>query len=130
MTDYEPLDLSPYCNAGPSVLDSGDPRLGPQLLRGLPFHVAEDRNVAALPSGSPVRVDVDRPARHVIMAHRQLAAPAATSRAAAASWRSTVSTCKGAPTISVPIRQRFEIGVVPTVGGSYPSWPSLTADGL
>jgi hypothetical protein len=121
MTDYEPLDLSAYCNAGTAVLDIADPGLGHQVLRGLPFHVAEDAQRCCIaPSEKAVRVNVDRPARHVIVAHRQLDAPASDIEALGSHVADYRFHLEGGQTISVPIRQRFEIDLLPTGWGLLP----------
>ena len=121
MTDYEPLDLSAYCNAGTSLLNVGEPRLGEQLWRGLPFRVADDpERCCIVPSGSPVRVDVHRPARHVVIAHRQLAAPASDIEGTGGVVAEYRFHLHGGTTISVPVRQRFEIAVVPSGWGLLP----------
>ena len=41
MQDYEPLDISPSCNAGPEILDSStaDTKPGLKSFRGLPFQI-------------------------------------------------------------------------------------------
>jgi hypothetical protein len=121
MTDYEPLDLSGYCNAGTSVLGLGDPRLGHQLLRGLPFQVAEDpQRCGIAPSEGPVRIDVGRPARYVIFAHRQLRAPSSDAESLGCHVADYRFHLRGGATISVPVRQRFEIEVLPTGWGLLP----------
>ena len=121
MTDYEPLDLSGYCNAGTSVLGLGDLRLGPQLLRGLPFQVAEGpQRCCIAPCEGPVRIDVGRPARYVIFAHRQLRSPSSDAESLGCHVADYRFHLRGGPTISVPVRQRFEIEVVPTGWGLLP----------
>ena len=43
MPDYEPIDLSELCNAGPDLLPPDDPPvIGAQAFRGLPFQVGKD----------------------------------------------------------------------------------------
>ena len=121
MTDYEPLDLSGYCNAGTSVLGPSEPRLGHQLLRGLPFHVAEDPQCCCIaPSQGPVRIDVGRPARYVIVAHRQLQAPSSDAESLGCHVADYRFHLRGGATISVPVRQRFEIEELPTGWGLLP----------
>src|SRR5580692_4951921 len=77
MPSYEPVDLSPACNAGVDVLgqEPGDVPLGRMSLRGLPFLIGPEPSSAQscflLPS-APVSVPVGRLARRVIVAHRLL----------------------------------------------------------
>ena len=40
MNDYQPLDLSSYCNAGPEVCAPPMPALGAQAFHGLLFQIA------------------------------------------------------------------------------------------
>jgi hypothetical protein len=121
MTDYEPLDLSAYCNAGKEALNLSDPCLGDQIWRGLPFRVAEDPERCCIaPAAAPVRVDVGRPARHVIFAHRQLAAPANEAEGLGALVAEYRFRLAGGNTVAVPVRQRFEISLVPTDWGLLP----------
>ena len=43
MSDYEPIDLSELCNAGPDSLPPDDPPvIGAQTFRGLPFQVGKE----------------------------------------------------------------------------------------
>lgn len=77
-TDYEPIDLSSWCNAGWEAL--GDPtptKRGAVILRGLPFVLggsAPEQALVMLDASLPqVNVDIGRRARFVIIAHRQLA---------------------------------------------------------
>jgi hypothetical protein len=123
MTDYEPLDLSEYCNVGAAVMGGTDPRLGLQLLRGLPFQVAKDPNRCLIaPSAEPVRIEVDRPARHIIFAHRLLNVRASDLGAPGshvADYRFHVGG-PGGSTITVPVRQRFEIEAIGANWGLLP----------
>ena len=80
MNDYQPLDLSEWCNAGLEAM-GGDARtpLGEQFLRGLPFKIgpsgaSSDGNCFILLDGSSpeVKVTVDESAHRVIFAHSLL----------------------------------------------------------
>ncbi len=77
MSDYEPIDLSEWCNAGIELLPSDDPpAIGATMFRGLPFQVGK--------AGSPncfirleegdysVHIPVGEAARQIIFAHRLL----------------------------------------------------------
>ena len=80
MADYEPLDISQWCNAGVSELgDGAEVPVGRQTMRGLPFLVGSDGagstgNVYIALDGSqePLSVPIGRPARRVVLAHRML----------------------------------------------------------
>ena len=43
MKEYEPLDLSPFCNAAPTIVGADRaPAVGSHTLRGLPFRIGAD----------------------------------------------------------------------------------------
>lgn len=128
MTDYEALDLSSYCNAGSAVADlagagsgAAGPRLGEQLLRGLPFRVNEDpQRCWVVPKDGPVLIDVGRAARYVVVAHRQLQGPASDLDAVGCLVAEYRFHLRGAAPVPVPIRQRYEVDVVPAQWGVLP----------
>lgn len=120
MTDYEPVDLAPFCNAGETVL-APRPKRGEQLLRGLPFQVADDPDrCLLLPTQERQRIEVGRPARRVLFAHRQLEGPDSSFDALGATVAEYRFELAGGQQVSVPIRQRFEIQVVPAPWGQNP----------
>src|SRR5690348_4541746 len=83
MADYEPLDLSEFCNAGLGTLGSGRrPPIGDQVFHGLPFRIGDPARPEALcfvqiMPGECVTVPIDRVADRVIVAHRRLGATSA-----------------------------------------------------
>src|SRR5579862_607815 len=120
MSEYEPLDLSPYFNAGTSTLNVEDIQRGLHLRRGLPFQFSDDpQRYCIAPSTSSVRVEVDRLARHLVFAHRPLAASSEIVGlgATVAEYRFHL---EGDRNISARVRHRFEITVVPTDWGLLP----------
>src|SRR5690242_11602686 len=82
MTDYEPLDLSGWCNAGTAILGAQQaPALGRQTFHGLPFQIGgpdatggDDRFLAFGSGGydGPLRIPFGHTARRLIVAHRLL----------------------------------------------------------
>lgn len=122
---YEPLDLGPYCNAGLDVLGDGgaDTATGRVTIRGLPFLVGPaDRAVAAclIAPTEPITVPIGRPARRIIVAHRQLAAAAAAGHGIGTVVAHYRFHLDGDTTVEVPIRERFEIQVVDHEWGQGP----------
>jgi hypothetical protein len=118
--DYEPIDLAAYCNAGGEVLDGDRPIAGGlRTYHGLPFLIGHAENPEAprfivLDSGADgTVVSVGRPAERVIVAHRRFpvreddVAPGVGDVVA-----EYVFGLEGRPPLVVPIRQRFEIGVI------------------
>ena len=115
MADYEPLDISGWCNATLDALEAEEePAAGAQAFRGLPFLVG---GLVSLAQGAPpVIIPIGGPARRIIFAHTQLE----TTVAEDGRWGRHVAdyvfrTADGGSE-SVPIRERFEIGVLPGRG--------------
>ncbi len=113
MTDYEPLDISGLCTDKADDETSGD-----LLMRGLPFAISEGPRVI-VPT-EPVRIPVGKAARRVIFAHRQLGSHLSGGFGVGAHVADYVFRLQGSDPISVPIRERFEIQVVPTPWGHEP----------
>jgi len=125
MPSYEPVDLWALCNAGVEVLGSepGDVPLGRVDLRGLPFLVGSEppsgERCYLLPA-APVSVGVGRVARRVIVAHRLLEPGAPAGHAAGQAVAEYAFHLAGGEVVVAPIRERFEIQVVPPVWGRLP----------
>jgi hypothetical protein len=122
MDDYEPVDLSGYFNRGVPYLHAPK-RLGRQLLRGLPFRLAESPEwFCVIPSGElkPVRVRIGRTAHYVIVAHRLLDSSWMDMEAVGRHVADYVFRLEGDQAMVVPVRQRLEIDVLPSHWGFYP----------
>ena len=125
MPGYEPVDLSAACNAGVDALggEPGDVPLGRVDLRGLPFLIGPEppspQRCFLLP-GVPTPVGIGLPARRVIVAHRLLEPGAPAGHAAGQTVAEYVFRLAGGEVATVPIRERFEIQVVPPVWGRQP----------
>ena len=125
MPSYEPVDLSAACNAGVDVLgdEPGDVPLGRVDLRGLPFQIGPEPASAErcfLLPGAPMTVGIGRRARRVIVAHRLLEPGAPAGHAVGQTVAEYVFHLAGGEVVTVPIRERFEIQVVPPVWGRQP----------
>ncbi len=125
MPGYEPVDLSAGCNAGVDVLgdEPGDVPLGRVDLRGLPFLVGPEPPSAErcfLLPGAPMSVEIGRPARRVIVAHRLLEPGAPAGHAVGQVVAEYVFHLAGGQVVTAPVRERFEIQVVPPVWGRQP----------
>ncbi len=121
MADYQPVDISKWCNAGVDIVrdEVQDIALGPQTLRGLPFLVGAEASdgddkcfIAVEGSDGSVTVPVNKRARRVIFAHRQLE----TSGTVGAGVGEYVFRLSGGAEERVPLRERFEIGLLGQVG--------------
>ena len=125
MPSYQPVDLSAACNAGVGVLgdEPGDVPLGRVDLRGLPFLIGSEPPSAQrcflLPRG-PVSVGIGRLAPRVIVAHRLLDPGAPGGHAVGRTVAEYVFHLAGGEAVTVPIRERFEIQLVPPGWGRLP----------
>ena len=125
MPSYEPVDLSAACNAGVEVLgdEPGDVPLGRVDLRGLPFLIGPEPPSAErcfLLPGAPMSVGIGRVARRVIVAHRLLEPGAPAGHAVGQTVAEYVFHLSGGEVVVAPIRERFEIQVVPPEWGRLP----------
>ncbi|HEY2506467.1 MAG TPA: hypothetical protein VGI58_08115 [Streptosporangiaceae bacterium] len=125
MPSYEPVDLSAVCNAGVEVLGSepGDVPLGRVDLRGLPFLIGSEPPGAErcfLLPGAPTSVRIGRHVRRVIVAHRLLEPGAPAGHAVGQTVAEYAFHLAGGEVVVAPIRERFEIQVVPPGWGRLP----------
>ena len=121
MPDYQPLDLSRWCNAGISVLETDkDVGVGRQVFRGLPFAVgregggpSDDCLIVLTGSDGSVTVPVDERAHNVIFAHRLLESHGPVGGQVA----EYVFHLSGGVDERVAIRDLFETGYLAIVDG-------------
>ncbi len=118
MSDYQPLDLSHHLNAGVDVLGAGAvARIGPRRFRGLPFSIGDDPTkcfIALDGDSTSIRIPVGHSAFSVIFAHRLIRSEIAEGGPVGARVADYVFALENGRKVVVPIRERFEIGVVPT----------------
>jgi hypothetical protein len=128
MDGYRPLDLTPWYNVGQEWVEGAEAfPLGAQTFRGLPFQIgpATDAGRCFLGFGSggytqPLKVDIKSSACWVIVAHRLLESRIHEGEPVGrviATYRFHYAT--GSP-VEVPVRERFEIAVIPTRWGQLP----------
>ena len=119
MTDYQPLDISTWCNAGNEVLFEGEQvEGGHQLLRGLPFQVgSEDGKLFISLNGTSasVTIPIGQNARRVIFAHRMVESDLPDGGSAGKHVADYVFRLANGEQVVAPIRERFEISAL---GGS------------
>jgi hypothetical protein len=122
VTDYEPLDLTGLHNADAGVVAGPAPPLGRQTLRGLPFQIGPpgggpDRPcLIAFGRGwrqEPLRIPVGRPARSLVFAHRQLDSDLVRNGPVGEVVAEYGFRYADGERVVVPIRERFEIAVLP-----------------
>ena len=121
MNDYQPVDLSEWCNAGLEAV-GGDARtpVGEQLLRGLPFKIGPSSSSANVnrfilldDSAPEVKVTVGRTAHRVIFAHRLLESDVPEGGELGLLVAEYVFALADGRVETVPIRERYEIGFLP-----------------
>ena len=121
MPSYEPVDLSGVCNSGVAVL--GEVPLGRVNLRGLPFLIGSEppspERCLLLPA-TPTSVEIGRLAPRVIVAHRLLEPGAPAGHGVGQTVAEYTFHLAGGAVVTAPIRERFEIQVVPTEWGNLP----------
>src|SRR5574342_636601 len=124
MPDYKPLNLESLYNAGPAFFGAdGQPKIDCQIFHGLPFNIGADsaRCFIGFQSGAQsVSIPVNYTCYNIIFAHTLLESKVLEGepigRAVA---HVVVHYAKGQP-VRIPIRERFEIGIVPTTWGQWP----------
>lgn len=128
MADYEPFDLSVWCNAGPAILGSeAAPPLGAQQFHGLPFLIGQPRSSAAPcflafgPGGcaEPLRIPIGRSAHRVIVAHRLLDSALYQGGPVGLPIADYIFRLADKTEVVAPIRERFEILALPMPWGGH-----------
>ncbi|MYA61522.1 MAG: hypothetical protein F4X94_02990, partial [Dehalococcoidia bacterium] len=118
MSDYEPLDIAQHLNGGLDALGAdATAEIGPCHFRGLPFDVSGDpsRCFISLDGDSePVGIPVGNSASRVIFAHRLLATEIDDGGPVGIHVADYVFSLANGQRHVVPVRERFEIGSVPT----------------
>ena len=118
MPDYEPLDLSEHLNGGLDALgEDATAEIGPRHFRGLPFGIGDDPTKCfILVDGdcAPVNVPVGSTSHRVVFAHRLVTSEIDEGGPVGEHVADYVVTLENGDRHVVPIRERFEIGTVPT----------------
>jgi len=122
MTDYQPLDLSAHCNAGAEVIGpDAKPPVGAQTFHGLPFQIGPEGRCFIARGGDlgtgPVTIPIGQKARRVIFAHRLLESKLSEGDPVGRVVAHYAFRLAGGETVRVPIRERFETGVIPSGWG-------------
>jgi len=130
MHDYQPLNLTRFCNVGTAFIREGaQPLIGSQTWHGLPFTVGgakpdPERCFIGLGGQEGARHSVTIPfdvtARHVVFAHALLESRVREGESIGHVVANYVFRFHDGQTERVPIRERFEVAVVPTWWGGLP----------
>ncbi|MCE9614082.1 MAG: CehA/McbA family metallohydrolase [Lentisphaerae bacterium] len=138
MRDYATLDLSRLCNAGVSVMGTRPaPELGPQNFHGIPFQVGGQRKRCFIALGgkrrgrAAVTIPIGTTVRHVLVAHALLESRLADGEPVGRVIAHYRFLYADGGALAVPIRERLEIGVAPTIWGQWPllAMPDQRASG-
>ncbi|MFL5804355.1 MAG: CehA/McbA family metallohydrolase [Roseiflexaceae bacterium] len=129
MSDYQPVDLGPLCNAGVAVYgEAAQPPTGSLTFHGLPFQIGGASPDPAhcfvgLGPGAAediITVPVGAAARHVIFVHALLDSRLLEGKPiGAVVAHYSIHYADGA-TERVPVRERFEIAAIPMWWSAYP----------
>ena len=118
MSDYEPLDLTDHLNGGMDVLGaSGTAEIGPRHFRGLPFTIGNDPErcfISLHGDSEPVSIPVGSAASRIIFAHRLLVSEIDEGGPVGVHIADYIFSLANGQEHIVPVRERFEIGFVPT----------------
>ena len=122
MADYEPVDISRWCNAGTAEIGDGAV-VGAQSFRGLPFLVgaeggaADGNAVIALGGSDPaVTVPIGTSAHRVVVAHCMLESDVSEGGPLGVTVAEYVFHLSGGGEERVPIRERFETAYIAPPG--------------
>ena len=136
MPDYQSLNLSSLCNVGAEILgENATPAIGAQTFHGLPFQIGAGGNCfLGFGNGTntePTVIPLNATPKRVIVVHRLLESKIFEGDPAGRLIANYVFRYANGETVSVPIRERFEIAVVPPGWGQLPflAWPDQK-DGL
>ena len=121
MADYQPIDISRWCNAGASLLEvDADGVVGLQTLRGLPFLVGAEKGTASDDcfislggSGRGVTIPIDRTAHTFIVAHRLMESKVPYGGTPGIEVAEYVLRYSDGGEVRAAIRERFEIAAIP-----------------
>ena len=139
MSDYQPINLSSWCNTGSRWLsqtqqvpipdwppDSGDFPIGEQTFQGLPFMIGSsgaDQIFLGFGQGGyqeSFKIPIHKPVRWVIFAHRLLESHILSGEPIGRVIAEYIFTFADGKQTAVPIRERFEIGSLPAEWGQWP----------
>ena len=139
MSDYDPLDITPWANVGPELFDRGvkfvdeswhPPSkgypLGEQTFRGLPFRIGKAGVPNCLvcfgPDGyqQPVEIAINQSPKWLVIAHRLLETRLYTGEAVGKQIATYRFHYADGREVECPIRERLEISVAPPRWGQLP----------
>ena len=118
MQDYQPISLSTLCNVGTEIIgENAAPSVGAVTFHGLPFNISEgEKCFLGFGEGvhtDPIQIPIGAVPKRIIFVHRLLESRIQQGEAIGRLIADYVFHYADGETVSVPIRERFEIGSVP-----------------
>ncbi|MCG9128871.1 CehA/McbA family metallohydrolase [Candidatus Poribacteria bacterium] len=118
MKDYQPISLEDLCNVNSEDIDVNiTSDVGPVSFHGLPFHISDGtKTFLGFGDGAntePIQIPVKSSAQRIIFVHRLLESRIPEGEVIGKLIANYVFNYKDGENVSVPIRERFEIGSVP-----------------
>ena len=125
MQDYQPLNLSAHCNVGADILgENANPAIGEQTFHGLPFQISSGENCflgfGADVNTDSISIELNEKPKHIIVAHRLMESKIFEGDAVGRLVANYIFRYADGESVSVPIRERFEIAVIPPGWGQMP----------
>jgi hypothetical protein len=124
MREYQPIDLTRLCNAGVGFIGANaSPPIGPQTFHGLPFRIGTRPTRCFIGFNGPktkprnISIPVRKKARHVIFVHALLESRVGEGEPVGQVIAHYLFRLRDNSEKRVPIRERFEINIVPTGWG-------------
>ena len=125
MSDYKPLDLTHVHNTGTDFIDiDARPRIGDQQFHGLPFHIGADAGCCFIGFDSDaqeaITIPVNDTAHNIIFAHTLLESEVLAGETIGRVLATYVVHYADGSSERAPVRERFEVSVIPTAWGQWP----------
>lgn len=125
MSDYKPLDLNSVYNSGTTFIGAdAQPRIGDQQFHGLPFSIGADSGRCFIGFDSdqrdPVTIAVDDTAHNILFANTLLESEVLAGEPVGRVLATCIIQYVGGEAVRVPVRERFEVSVIPTAWGQWP----------
>ncbi|MCP4207311.1 MAG: hypothetical protein GY767_09735, partial [Shimia sp.] len=125
MQDYTPVDLAPVRNVGTQfVSPDAEPPLGSQWFHGLPFQIGDDPNRCFIGfdvhTQDTITIPVASSARTIIFAHALLDTRIPEGDPVGQPVAHYAVHFDNGETIDLPVRERFEVSIIPTPWGQWP----------
>ena len=118
MQDYQPISLTDLCNVGTEIIGvNAALNTGPQTFHGLPFNISEGEKCflgfGDEANTDSIQIPINSNPKRIIIAHRLLESRIHEGEPIGRLIANYVIQYTDGMSMSVPIRERFEIGSIP-----------------